>query len=100
MSHQAGPGQSFGKEIASEWDFWIASYNIPLLPLSFLLFFFLGRFSFISFLVGTGSWAFGQLAIPSFIGGEVKGLQGHGVMGGVVCLEVVVPWSHLTISLF
>lgn len=61
---------------------------------------FLGRFSFISFLVGTGSWAFGQVAVSSFTGGEVKGLHGHGVMGGAVCLETVVPWSHLTFPSF
>ena len=71
----------------------------PSSALSLLAFPFLGRFSFISFLVGTGSWAFGQVAVPSFIGGELKGLLGQGVMGGAVCLEVVVPWSHLTFFL-
>lgn len=79
----------------------MSSHSIPLLPFPFLLF-----FSWVGFLLFLFWWvpAAGPLGRWQFRvffhrRGEVEGFQGHGVVDTTVCLELVVPWGHLTFLL-
>ena len=53
----------------------------PSSALSLLAVLFLGGFSLISFLVGTRSWAFGQVTVPCLLSLEGRGRGSTGVQG-------------------